>query len=170
MVNYIEQCKALSLTARVSIALKIFECFCNENSLKHPMIAEFQNYLWQWPLIDGADQFESWESDRPFLVNYGIGDDSTIELETLLSKADISEPRFHKIVASVVGILWGSFWGACEDEQSLDSLATVVELSKIEYLPNLTPLKFSLFSDNNGWGYKLNAEDVTYWRNYRNFV
>jgi len=170
MVTYIEQCKELSLTARVSIALKIFESFCQENSLNHSMIMEFNDYLWKWPLIDGPDQFEPWESSRPFLVNFGIGDESDSKLDNLIVQANISEHTFREIVGGIVEILWGSFWGACEDELSLDSLNKVIQHSNVIALPNLTPFKFSKFSENSGWGFKLIPDDVTYWRNCVNYV
>jgi len=170
MLTYIEQCKELSLTARESIALKIFDSYCQANDLNHPIIDEFCDYLWKWPLIDGPEQFEPWESSRPFVVNYGLGDESNSELANLLTQANINEHTFREIAGGIVEILWGSFWGACEDELSLDCLNKVVQHSCIKVLPNLTPFKFSKFSENNGWGVKLTHDDVTYWRNCVNYV
>ena len=170
MATYIEQCNELSLTARVAIALKVFDGFCAENSLSSPIIDEFTDYLWKWPLIDGPDQFTPWESSKPFLVNYGIGDETNFELNLLLSESCINEFRFREIVGGIVEILWGSFWGGCENEQSLNSLNKVIEHSSIQDLPNLTPFKFSKFSDNGGWGNKVVLEDVIYWKSCVNYV
>ena len=170
MVTYLEKCSELSLTARVAIALKVFDGFCAENSLSSPLINEFTNYLWEWPLIDGPEQFTLWESSKPFLVNYGIGDDVNSELNLLLSESRVNESRFRKIIGGIVEILWGSFWGGCENEQSLNSLNIVIEQSSVQDLPNLTPFKFSKFSDNGGWGNQVILEDVIYWKNCVNYV
>ncbi|MFO6423543.1 hypothetical protein [Motilimonas sp. KMU-193] len=170
MVAYIEQCQSLSLTARVCIALKIFERFCQQQSLHHSTITEFCDYLWQWPLIDDPEQFEPWESSRPYLVNFALGDASHAEMDTLLSQANISEHTFREIVGGIAQILWGSFWGACEDEASLNCLHQVILHSSVTDLPNLTPFRFSKFCDNSGWGFKLTPEDVTYWRLCTNVV
>ena len=50
--NYIEQCKKLSLTARMAIALIIFERYCKQRQIKSSLIDDFCNHLWKWPLID----------------------------------------------------------------------------------------------------------------------
>lgn len=164
MDNYLESCRKLSLTARMAIALLVFERFCAESKIHHSLFSELSDYLWKWPLIDGPDQFEPWESARPELVNYALGDEASRELVAALDKAQIEESRFRKITEGLVEILWGSFWGASEDELSMKALETVIASSKVEKLPSLTPFKFSLFSDMSGWGEKLTVEDRNYWR------
>ncbi len=170
VITYIEHCKELSLTARVSVALKVFESYCQEQSLHHPMITEFLDYLWKWPLIDDPDRFEPWESSKPFLVNFGFGLDPNSELEHLLSQANITERVFREIVSGIVDILWGSFWGASENELSLNALHKVILHASIKVLPNITPFKFSRFSENHGWGMKLTPDEVKYWRMCANDV
>lgn len=161
---YLIQCKKLSLTARMAIALLVFECFCRNTGLQIKQVSELSEYLWQWPLIDGPDQFELWEKNRPELVNYGLGDEATNELLIELESRGISETRFRDIVSGLVEILWSSFWGAAENEFSLEALRNVLASSKVERLPVLTPFKFSLYSDMSGWGKKLTKEDRDFWR------
>jgi hypothetical protein len=164
MEIYLEQCKKLSLTARAAIALLVFERFCEENQIKLDQVRELSDYLWQWPLVDGPDQFEPWESSRTELVNYGLGDEASPEVLFSLEEAKIDEFRFRNIVNGLVEILWGSFWGAAENELSLKALSTVLSSSKLEKLPTITPFKFSLYSDMGGWGEKITKEDRDFWR------
>jgi len=164
MNNYLEQCRKLSLTARMAIALLVFERFCKENQIRVSLVSELSDYLWKWPLIDGPDQFEPWESSRPELANYGLGDEASKELLKALNEAEIEESRFRNIVAGLIEILWGSFWGGAENELSMEALTTVLISSKIDQLPALTPFKFSLFSDMSGWGEKISVEDRDFWR------
>lgn len=165
MDKYIEQCKELSLTARMAVALKIFQRYCKIRNIDSHLVNDFVNYLWKWPLIDGPDQFEPWEKSRTGLVNYGLGDPANNEIHSLLSEHGIDEDDFREIVAGVVEILWGSFWGEAEDELSHRSLVNVIRKCKVEEAPSLTPFKFSRFSENSGWGNKLTEEDCEYWKN-----
>jgi len=164
MDKYIEQCEELSLTARMAVALKVFQIYCKNRGIENQLVTDFFAYLWKWPLIDGSDQFEPWEQSRTYLVNFGLGDPANDEIETLLSEHGIEEYEFRDIVSSVVEILWGSFWGACEDELSLQALACVINRCKVENPPSLTPFKFSRFSDMSGWGNKITTLDCEYWK------
>ena len=169
MDTYIEQLEELSLTARVAIALKLFDLYCSKNHIIHPKINEFIDYLWQWPLIDGPNKFGPWESSRPHLVNFGLGDELDSELLILLESLGKSERSFRVIISSIVEILWGSFWGRSENRQSLSSLKCVIKMTESP-LPNLTPFKFSKFLDGGGWGNRLTKEDVLYWRIFVNCI
>ncbi|KZN48588.1 hypothetical protein N474_24810 [Pseudoalteromonas luteoviolacea CPMOR-2] len=60
---------------------KSFDGFCAENSLSSPLIDEFADHLWKWPFIDSPDQFTPWEPSKPYIVNYGIGDEANSELK-----------------------------------------------------------------------------------------
>lgn len=164
MDNYISQCRMLSLTARMAIALLVFERFCKERQLEGRLLVEFSDHLWKWPLIDGPDQFDPWEKSRPELVNFGLGDEASNELASVLESASLEESEFRQIVEGVVEILWASFWGAAEDELSIQALQTVIKRSNMSHLPSLTPFKFSRFSDGNGWGEKISLQDCEFWR------
>ena len=164
--QYLSRCKSLSLNASMAIALLIFERYCETNRIDAPIIGELLNYLWQWPLIDGSDQFEEWEQSRPELVSFGLGDEASENLMVCLSSLNISESAFRRIVFSLVEILWGSFWGAAEDELSMSSLRTIIIACQPDDYPVLTPFKFSLFKDKYGWGNKITKEDRDFWHHY----
>ena len=164
MENYLQQCKELSLTARLAIALLIFEKYCKNHKLKDSLIDDLSDYLWKWPLIDGVEQFNSWEQSRPQLVNFGLGDEASDKLKSILEFSDVNQSAFRGIVSNIVEILWVSFWGAAEDDLSIQALSTVIKSSKLSILPPLTPFKFSQFCDGNGWGKKVFKEDCDFWR------
>lgn len=162
---YLLQCRYLSLTARMAIALLVFELFCAERQLDGSLITEFSEYMWEWPLIREPSEFDPWERARPELVNYGLGDLASSGLVSMLESAQTDESDFREMVGGVVEILWGSFWGAANDELSMRCLETVLKRSKVLCLPPLTPFKFSRFSDRHGWGEHVLYEDCQFWRN-----
>ncbi len=161
---YLDECRQLSVTAKVIISLKIFENYCIVKDLRLPSIDDFIAHIWEWPLVEGPDEFEPWENNRTELVGYGLGDSASKELEASLKSAGIEEYKFHELVAGIVEMLWGNFWGAANNELANKSLSEVIRVSKVEKLPSLTPFKFSLFSDEGGWGKKPTFEDVEYWK------
>ncbi len=146
------------------IALKAFEKFCLDVNLSEDSIDKFRAYMWDFPMALSEDRFLDWEEAKPILVNYGLGDELPNQIESTLSHAQVDESKFRIIVEGVVAILWGSFWGAAEHEQSLRSLISVVTLSGTAESPILTPFKFSRFADKDGWGIDLTAEDRDFWR------
>ncbi|MCS0109394.1 hypothetical protein NDJ40_08000, partial [Vibrio alginolyticus] len=164
MNSYTSECKRLSINARAAIGLLVFERFCVLHGLELHDNQEFLEHLWDWFLIDGPDEFEPWESKRPTLVNCGLGDEFPEDLQLSLAQNGIGESQFRTIVGGVTDILWGSFWGAAENEQSMAALESVISASGIEQLPVLTPFKFSLLSQNEGWGDKVTPQDLEFWR------
>jgi hypothetical protein len=162
--EYLEQCRPLSLTARSAISLLVFEKYCAENDLNILAVTELLDHMWKWPLIDGPDQFEPWESQRPLLIDCGLGDDFPDDLIAILAQRNISESKFRTVIEGVTEILWSSFWGAAENEASINDLEKVLLVTNVQKLPTLTPFKFSLFSDKDGWGSSLTAEDRDFWR------
>lgn len=161
--RFLAECRSLSLTARVALALLIFERFCSERLLRSAHVEEFLTHLWQWPQITGPDQFTPWEAARPALVNYGLGDELPEIVAQEIALAGVPEKQFRTLVSGVVEILWGSFWGAASDKLSFESLRTVVVQVESALLPSLTPFRCSRFSDRNGWGVMLSAEEYASW-------
>ncbi|UDL07150.1 hypothetical protein [Marinobacter sp. CA1] len=165
MESYLESCKTLSLTAREAIALLIIERFCNKNSVNSDYTTEFLEYMWQYPLIRYPDEFCSWEEAKPELVNCGLGDSFPEALKSQLQGSGVSEHVFRTLIEGTVEILWSSFWGSANNQISYESLKQVIIASKLHHLPCLTPFKFSLFHEGDGWGKeKITNEDVEFWR------
>lgn len=164
MNTYLDACKKLSLTARLAVGLVVFERFCRDSQIESTQVKIFCDYLWDWPLIQYPDQFDTWESARPELVNCGLSDPLSAEMLSILADYGIDESCFRSVLTGLVYILWGSFWGAAEDDLSLNSLASVLRASRLEAYPVLTPFKFSQFVDGHGWGEKITKEDRDFWR------
>ena len=163
---YLDICKSLSLTARLGIALRLFEKYCNDTEINDDSIDEFLDYLWKWPFVsNGEIDFSDWEKRRPWLVDIGLGEPLGDSLSSL-NYANIKESSFRVVVSSVVEILWGSFWGEAEDELSLNCLSELIQATNPNSLPAVTPFKISKFKDNNGWGNSLTNEDVDFWRTF----
>ncbi len=161
--RFLERCKELSLTARVAAALLIFEGYCRSETIGSSELEEFLDYMWEWPRVE----FEEWEARKPQLVNAGLGEPLPPSLVSRLEQRGIGAHGFAKAIGGLVEILWGSFWGAAEDNGSLKALECVVAHAHSGPLPPLTPFRFSRFVDGNGWGIGLTEEDHQYWQSLR---
>lgn len=161
--RFLERCKELSLTARVAAALLIFERYCRFKAIESQELEDFLDYMWEWPRAE----FEAWEARKPALVNAGLGDPLPPQLAAQLEARGIGIHGFATAVGGLVEILWGSFWGAAEDDGSLKALQCVVAQTHTGLLPPLTPLRFSRFVEGNGWGIGLTVQDHQYWQSLR---
>ena len=84
----------LSLTGRLAVALHGFDRYCRAVGLEAQEVSDLLDYLWRWPLIEGPEQFSAWESNRPILVEYGLG----AELPETLAKrllVTVDPDQFH---------------------------------------------------------------------------
>jgi hypothetical protein len=68
------------------------------------------------------------------------------------------------MVSAVADTFYNSLYGAAENEPSFQALSSLINSASLNSLPPITPFKFSRFSEGYGWGDKLTAEDVAYWR------
>jgi len=170
MNAYLDACKKLSLTARFAVGLVVFEHFCRDKQIESTQVKIFCDYLWDWPLIQYSDQFDTWENARPELVNCGLSDPLSAEMLSILADCGIDESCFRSLLTGLVDILWSSFWGAAEDNLSLHALESVLRASRLEAYPVLTPFKFSQFVDGHGWGEEVTIEDRDFWRYGVKFV
>ncbi len=159
--EYLKECRRLSLTARACVALLVCDKYSSAHQFRTNDTDTFFEYLWEWPVVN---DFDSWEQQRPFLVNFALGDEATEELIEEIKSAGIEESVFRTIISGPVEILWGSFWGAAEDDLSLTDLNNTIEASRLPTLPILTPFKFSRFDTNDGWGEQLSKQDRDFWR------
>ncbi len=155
----------LSVSAKLAISLLMFQKFCLVNRVEGRIIDDFQAHLWIWLDPDKDEDFDEWEQSRTELINFGLGDAATPELSLIINASKIEEFQFRKVVESIVDILWGNFWGACDHEMTTNAFETVLSSCKLDKNPPITPFKFSRFSDNSGWGSDLTPEDFTYWKN-----
>lgn len=161
---YVDECHCLSITARLAIALLSFERFCHEKSLMHSDIQELIAYLWKWPLIDNEKQFAEWDTKRPVLMQYALGESAKDEFVSYIKASEVEEAEFRFIVSNLIDTFWRSIWHVIDKQGSLAALKNVLTGCRNKDLPPLTLFKFSLFKDNNGWGRQVTQDDYELWK------
>ncbi|GAA5495353.1 hypothetical protein Rhal01_01528 [Rubritalea halochordaticola] len=163
---YLEQARPLSLTARAAISLHITEAYFLKKGLKHEIVDEFFDHLWQHPLQQEPKAFSEWEARRGDLVDFGLTDDLPDDLEGLLEPAGITVEELFHVVEAPVEILWGNFFRTADDETSLAYLKNSLVIAERNGIifPTLSPYKESLFADNHGWGNPISQITRDEWR------
>jgi len=159
--EYLTEIRKLSLTARAAIAVLVCEKYFKIHNLQNKDTADFLKYMWEWPVV--AD-FEKWERIRPFLVNFGLGDEISESMAQALALESVEQSNFRAVVSGTVEILWSSFWGAAEDEISYQALNLVLQTSGLKHYPVLTAFKSSTFVEGDGWGKPISIQDRDFWR------
>jgi hypothetical protein len=147
--------------------LHCFEDYCHACELQHAEIDAFLDDLWDFPLaIASPEAFTEWEDEHPHLVDVGLGDDFSEEFQSLLRHQQVSPLDFRHIIESLIEIVFASFYGASQNQQSLDSLLSVIAATAgsgvIPPPPDLFAV--SLFADNHGWGEPLSKSERDQWR------
>ena len=158
---------ALSLTARLAIGLHCFTDYCQTRELKHTEIDAFLDDMWGLPLaITSPEAFTAWEEKHPHLVEVGLGDEFSDEFQAVLRHKNISPQELRHIIESVIEIVFASFYGAPQNQQSLDSLRSVIAATTGYGVTPAPPSLFaaSLFADNHGWGKPLTGSMRDQWR------
>ena len=164
--SYLEQVRPLSLTARACISLHVTEAYFRKKGLRHAIIDEFFNHLWQHPLKREPKEFSAWEAARGDLVDFGLTDDLPDDLDELLPLVDVTEEELFKVVEAPVEILWGNFFSTVDDKTAFDYLETSLRLAEKEgfIFPKISLYQTSLFADGNGWGKPIDMDTLVQWR------
>jgi hypothetical protein len=70
---------ALSLRARLAIALRLFTGYCERRGLAHPEVVAYPEYLRRFITLPGTTEaFGRWEADQPPLIETGLGWDRSL--------------------------------------------------------------------------------------------
>lgn len=153
----------LSLTARMAVALHCFSRYCSKLELRHDDIDAFVDYLWEFPLIE---RWDLWEEHAPRLLQVALGDNWPADLQEFLLIRLESANQFRTLLGAVAEIVFGSGYGAADDEMSMRYLAKAIYLVDQFGVRPPPPEEFaeSLFVDNHGWGNKITEEVRNRWR------
>ena len=157
----------LSLTARLAVGLRCFADYCVVRELTHPEVDALLDDLWELPpAIASPEGFTSWENGHPHLINVGLGDPFSDEFQYALHNVQITPREFRHIIESLMEIVFSSFYGASEDQQSIEFLRNVIAaVTDFDVIPPRPDLfNASLFADNNGWGKPLSSTERDRWR------
>lgn len=155
--------RELSLRGRVAVALLCFERYCRAKGLRHPMIDEFLDRMWEVPCIESLPD---WESRPCALVHAGLGDSFASEFADLFERDKRLEREFRELLESTVEIIYCSAYGKGDDEGSLRFLDEALGIcAKAGVTPPPTQgFAGSLFAEREGWGKRLSTEERDEWR------
>ena len=107
---------ALSLRARLAIALRLFASYCERRGLAHPEIDRYLNHLWEFVgLSSGEGAFRRWVENEPRLIHAGLGDPYPVGLDRLLSSAGVPADEFRQVVGCTTEVLYGSLYAAADE-------------------------------------------------------
>ena len=111
---------------RLAVAVDCFENYCHAKELAGPTINAFVSHLRD---LSKSPSFPEWENQNEELTQVGLGGAFSSEMCSLLETAAISETDFRELVSAIVEIVYGSAYGAFDDEGSLKWLARVLEIA-----------------------------------------
>ena len=145
--------RPLSLSARIAIALHLFQGYCNRRGLDHLEIERFVEHLWEFiALPAGGGGFEDWKKREPPLTYVGLGDDIPPEFDSVLRAAGVSASEFRQVLSCTTEVLYSTMYGAADEEgsrQYLSDLARIAESVGAEW-PSMSCFSESKWSDCHG--------------------
>jgi hypothetical protein len=159
----------LSIRGRLAVALHLFADYCERRGLDHPAIPAFADYLWRFIGLQNPEAFGIWESERPPLVDAGLGWEYPPGFEELLASRGVPEREFRSTLCHTTEVLYGSMYGAADAHgslQNLGKLADTVTQFGVSW-PDVQRFAGSRWSDRWGWGEPLSPEDLAGWRERR---
>lgn len=163
----ISDISALSLRARLALALRLFAGYCDRRGLVHPEISAYLDHLWRFLAVGNAGEgFEEWISDRTPLLFAGLGDEYPPDFEAFLAARTVSEREFRQALGCTTEVLYGSMYAAADEPGSrefLGELAKLVAAFGVEF-PDTRPFLGSRWSDGHGWGAQPTPEELITWR------
>jgi hypothetical protein len=158
---------ALSLSARLAIALRLFAGYCERRGLAHPEITAYLDHLWRFlGLPETGEGFLAWEADRPPLIEAGLGYEYPPGFEAFLGARGVPEREFRQVVCYTTEVLYSSMYGASDEPGSrrfVGELAALVGPLGVAF-PDLRPFAGSRWSDRQGWGAPPTTEELAAWR------
>lgn len=153
----------LSLRARLAVALRCFERYCQTKGLRHPLVDEFLDRMWELPCIESLPD---WESRPCALVHVGLGDTFPPEFADLFGRDKFLKREFKELLESSVEIIYCSAYGKGDNTASLRFLDRVLSISFAANVtpPAVQPFAGSSFVDHDGWGKSLSPAQRDEWR------
>jgi len=158
---------ALSLRARLAIALRLFAGYCEHRGLEHPEITAYLDYLWRFIALGGsAEAFGEWEASQPALIETGLGYEYPAGFEEFLAACEVPEREFRRAVGLTTEVLYTSMYAAADEPGSrrfLGELANLAGAFGVGF-PDTRHFAESRWSDGHGWGSRPSPEEVAAWR------
>ena len=168
IADYLALIKPLSIHARFSIGLRMFERYIRVRGLEDASLWTYLSQMWEFPLLNTSEQRLAWEKDRCELADYGLGDELPEELEEELYSLAINEDFFELWVTHVTELAWTNLLKQPQDDESLHLLAKICQLAaKAEIgAPALEAYqtKPHQYISNHGWGASPTEDELNQWQ------
>jgi hypothetical protein len=115
---------ALSLTARLAVALHLFAGYCRRRGLDHPELAQYIEHMWGFAAAwqGGGEGFDEWYFGRPDLAEAGLGYEYPEGFETYLATTGVSEQEFRAALMHTTEIVYSSLFSVADNAGSLQDL------------------------------------------------
>ena len=112
------------------------------------------------------EEKQAWGEARGGLADYGLGDELPEELEEELYSLAISEDYFELWACNTTELAWTNLLQGPQDEESLNLIKKILELSVISkvQVPKPDFFKSHLFSERDGWGRALTEQELESWQ------
>ena len=158
---------ALSLRARLAVALHLFRGYCDRRGVDHPEIRRYLDHLWDFiELYGDAEAFGRWVEQEPPLTHTGLGDPFPPGFAGALAAAGVPEGEFRRALGSCTEVLYTSLYAAAGEGWSrryLYELARAVVPLGAAW-PDLGRFAGSRWADDQGWGNRPSPQEVARWR------
>lgn len=159
---------ALSLRARLAVALICFELYVEKRDLSWPELSQFIESMWELPCVSN---FVTWDkTDLPLLRYVGLGDPiekDFPEFTRYLNEKGVSTSEVSELIQCTTEIIYSSAYGATDDSGSQKFVEKIVDVC-MQWGARLPPLgifSISAFSENDGWSTPISTGQRDEWRN-----
>jgi hypothetical protein len=116
--------RQLSMNARLAAALLISTRWLERVGIHDSELDALVEHLWAWLTVT-PDTFDAWYESEPALVLVGLGGELPDRLTANCTAHGIEPERLAALLRGLTEIVYGSLFGAADDEGSLAELGTV---------------------------------------------
>src|SRR5262245_59029382 len=107
---------ALSLRARLALALHLFRAYCDRRRISHPEIDRFAEHLWEFiGLYGDPEAFGRWVKREPPLTQAGLGDPLPAAVAEALTEAGVTQGEFRRALECTSEVLYTSMYAAASE-------------------------------------------------------
>lgn len=162
---------SISLQARLAIALRCFEDYCDTLGLHHPEVTKMFDYFWGYFTVGTAAGMNwlAWTRSEPKITR--VGEASSVGLDdfkALLLSKGVDQEEFRALVFNTENTLFHIFYGGItekEHEISLKCLHQVLAITRKRGIePTNIPIFRGQFHRIDGEGEQLSTEQLHIWR------
>ncbi|WP_047547413.1 hypothetical protein [Psychroserpens sp. Hel_I_66] len=165
----IEILKKISIRGRLAYGMKCLEQYVKENEINDELIDKVFDILWEFTTSDELDVWDEKISDfnpkhilniKPEKIESEYPTITINEYYELKKFYENSDTDFISMIEKVIEIGTGNLYGGTDEYSSwtLEPTLEVIKMSelKLEHIPDITKFKSFEYSEDKGWGKKIN--------------